>query len=148
MQPRGQSLHRHGWGFALRAEFQQLRDNHVQVTLHAIETFVEGDAMDFADQLILSMRNKLRDYRPEDEQRSYRLHDCNQPCETDREDIAIADRGCGHEAKVQCAGQTVDAGAKRLVPLYESMLACQSAHPVTEPAQQDRSDPDQEKLHG
>src|SRR5215469_5566634 len=100
MEPRSQSAHRHRRGFALRAEFQQLRDNYVQVTLHAIETFIERDAMDFADQLILSMRDKLRDYRPEDEQRTHRFHDGNQPCETDREDIAIADRGRGHEAKV------------------------------------------------
>src|SRR5262249_23193342 len=119
-----------------------------QVALHAIEPIVEGDAMDFADQLILSMRDKLGDDRAEDEQRGNRFHDCNRAGDTDRNDIAITDRGRGYEAEIECARQTLDAGAQRPVRFDEPVPAQHRSQPVAESTEQDRSDPDEKKLQG
>jgi hypothetical protein len=72
----------------------------MQVALNAVESLVKRYAMDFIDQLVLATGNEFRDHCAENNQRGHRFDDGDDPRESDRDDIAIADRGRRHEAEV------------------------------------------------
>ena len=120
----------------------------MQVGLDAVEPFFEGDPVDFADQLIRAMRDELGHDRAENQQRGHRLSACDHAGESDRHDVAVTDRGRGHEAEVDRADETVEVAAERAAAFDQTVLAGPGAEPEAQSAEQDRPHPEDEELQG
>jgi len=106
----------------------------VQVGLDPIEPLVEGNLMYFMHQLVVPMRHEFRHDRAENEQLGHGFGDGDSSRESDRHDIPITDRGCGHDTEVEGVAQSRQVRTNRRPGLAQAVLAEQRRDPVAKAA--------------